>query len=117
MAYNLPNVYKVQGRNSAAMTWSATALGGAVTTTIMIITTLFEFSYIPTTWNNTSHLTHRLIFLLVMLAITCGPTFYIAIVESHGTGGSLSLILGIVQFYICHCYVTFLHHAIWKDVW
>jgi hypothetical protein len=96
----LPNVYKIQGHNSAAMTWSATALGGAVATIIMIIATLFEFSYIPTTWNNTSHLMRRLIFLLVTLAITCGPTFYIAIVESHGTGGSLSLILGIVQFFI-----------------
>jgi 1,3-beta-glucan synthase len=65
------------------------------------IATLFEFSYIPTTqWNNTSHLMRCLIFLLVTLAITCGPTFYIAIVDSHGTGGSLSLILGIVQCFI-----------------
>lgn len=99
-AYNSPNIYKVQGRNSTAMTWSVTALGGAVATIIMIIATLFEFSYIPTTWNNTSHLSRRLIFLLVTLAVTCGPTFYIAIVESNGTGGSLSLILGIVQFFI-----------------
>jgi 1,3-beta-glucan synthase len=100
MAYNMPNVYKMQGRNSAAMTWSATALGGAVATIIMIIAALFEFSYIPTTWNNTSHLMCRLIFLLVTLAITCGPTFYITIVESHGTSGSLLLILGITQFFI-----------------
>ena len=99
-AYNSPNVYKVQGRNSPAMTWSATALGGAIATIIMIIATLFEFSYIPTTWNNTSHLARRLLFLLVTLGLTCGPTFYIAIVESNGTGGSLSLILGIVQFFI-----------------
>ena len=82
------------------MTWSATALGGAVATLIMIIATLFEFSYIPTTWINSSHLARRLLFLCVTLALTCGPTFYIAIVESHGTGGSLSLILGIVQFFI-----------------
>jgi 1,3-beta-glucan synthase len=99
-AYNSPNVYKVQGKNSAAMTWSATALGGAVATLIMIIATLFEFSYIPTTWINSSHLARRLLFLCVTLALTCGPTFYIAIVESNGTGGSLSLILGIVQFFI-----------------
>jgi 1,3-beta-glucan synthase len=100
MAYNSPNVYKVQGRNSPAMAWSATALGGAIATIIMIITTLFEFSYILTTWNNTSHLTCRLIFLLVTLAITSGPTFYITIVESHGTSGSLSLFQGnnIISF-------------------
>ena len=82
------------------MRWSAVALGGAVATLIMIVATLFEFSYIPTTWINSSHLARRLLFLLVTLALTSGPTFYIAIVESNGTGGSLSLLLGVVQFFI-----------------
>jgi len=82
------------------MTWSTTALGGAVATLIMIATTLFEFSYIPTTWNNSSYLPRRLLFLLVILALTCSPTFYIAIVESSGMGCSLSLILGVIQFFI-----------------
>src|SRR3984957_10962275 len=100
-SYNSPAVYSVNGTHSAAMTWSATALGGAVATLIMILATLAEFSYIPTTWNNTSHLSRRLLFLLVTLALTCGPTFYIAIAEkTPGNGGSLALILGIVQFFI-----------------
>ncbi|KAF9525252.1 1,3-beta-glucan synthase [Crepidotus variabilis] len=99
-SYNSPSIYKVPKRDSAAMTWSAVALGGAVATVIMIIATFFEFSYIPTTWNNTSHLTRRLVFLFITLGLTCGPTFYIAIVEHNGTGGSLALILGIVQFFI-----------------
>ena len=99
-ARNSPTIYRVRGRDSAAMTWSATALGGAVATVIMILATLAEFSYIPTTWNNTSHLMRRLLFLIVTLALTGGPTIYIAIVESNGTGGSLALILGIVQFAI-----------------
>lgn len=68
-----------------------TALGGAVTTTI----------YIPTTWNNTSHLSRRLLFLFITLALTCGSTIYIAITErSAAGGGSLALILGIVQLFI-----------------
>jgi 1,3-beta-glucan synthase len=99
-AYNSPNIYRVEGASSSAMTWSAVALGGAVATLIMILATVAEFSYIPTTWNNTSHLTRRLIFLFVTLGLTCGPTFYITIVEHNGTGGSLALILGIVQFFI-----------------
>ncbi|KAH9986950.1 hypothetical protein BJV77DRAFT_964985 [Russula vinacea] len=49
----------------------------------MILATLAEFSYIPTTWNSTSNLTHWLLFLLVTLALTGGPTFYIAIVENQ----------------------------------
>nr|QCR99115.1 1,3-beta-D-glucan synthase [Grifola frondosa] len=97
-AYNSPTVYN--GIRSTAMRWSATALGGAVATVIMILATLAEFSYIPTTWNNTSHLTRRLIFLAITLALTAGPTFYIAIAESSSPGGSLALILGIVQFFI-----------------
>ena len=97
-AYNSPAIYN--GRKSSAMRWSATALGGAVATIIMIAATLAEFSYIPTTWNNTSHLTRRLIFLVITLALTAGPTFYIAIAESNSPGGSLALILGIVQFFI-----------------
>ena len=101
-AYNSPTIYAVNGVSSPAMTWSATALGGAVATIIMILATLAEFSYIPTTWNNSSHLTRRLLFLLITLGLTCGPTFYIAIAErsSSGGGGSLALILGIVQFFI-----------------
>ena len=67
----------------------------------MILATLAEFSYIPTTWHNTSHLTRRLLFLPVTLALTAGPTVYFAIVEKQGSGGgSIALILVIAQFFI-----------------
>jgi 1,3-beta-glucan synthase len=100
-SYNSPAVYSVNGIHSVAMTWSVIALGGAVATLIMILATLAELSYIPTTWNNTSNLSRRLLFLIVTLAFTCGPTFYIAHAESTPSrGGSLALVLGIVQFVI-----------------
>ncbi|KAG2159276.1 glycosyltransferase family 48 protein [Suillus bovinus] len=106
-AFNSPKVYQIslplnKVYNSPALSWSVTALGGAVATVIMIAATLAEFSYIPTTWNNTSHLSRRLLFLFITLGLTCGPTFYIAIAEnnSDGTTSSLALILGIVQFFI-----------------
>jgi 1,3-beta-glucan synthase len=66
----------------------------------MIIATLAEFSYIPTTRSNTAHLTRRLLFLLFALAFTGGPTIYVAIAASNGSDGSLALVLGIVQFSI-----------------
>ncbi|KAH8833637.1 glycosyltransferase family 48 protein [Flagelloscypha sp. PMI_526] len=102
-SYNSPKIYEVNGKNNAAMTWSATALGGAVATIIMIIATLWEFTFIPTTWNNTAHLARRLIFLLITLALTAGPTFYIALAEYGGHGGTITLIIGIVQFGISVC--------------
>lgn len=101
-AFNSPRVYAPRNRQepSAPMTWSATALGGAVSTLIMILATIAEFSYIPTTWNNASHLTTRLIFLLVILALTGGPTFYIALVDGRPNQGQIPLIIGIVQFFL-----------------
>ncbi len=103
-AYNSPRVYapRLKKFPSAPMTWSAVALGGAVSTFIMILATLAEFSYIQTTWNNASHLTTRLVFLLVILALTAGPTFYIAMVDDLPTTSKLSipLIIGVVQFFI-----------------
>jgi len=66
----------------------------------MIAATITEFSYIPTTWNNTSHLARRLVFLLITLGFTAGPTFYIAIAESQTRNQTVSLILGIVEFFI-----------------
>ncbi|KIM49129.1 glycosyltransferase family 48 protein [Hebeloma cylindrosporum] len=101
-AFNSPKVYAPRLKNtpSPQMTWSAVALGGAVSTAIMILATIAEFSYIPTTWNNASHLTTRLIFLIVILAITAGPTFYIAMVDDLPNQSQVPLIIGIVQFFI-----------------
>ena len=45
--YNAPTIYQPKRGHSSALTWSATALGGAVATIIMILATLAEFSYIP----------------------------------------------------------------------
>ncbi len=101
-AYNSPKVYAPASSQSPspAMQWSATALGGAVATSIMILATIAEFFYIPTTWHNASHLSRRLLFLLVVLALTAGPTFYIAIFDGPTNTSNVPLILGIVHFFI-----------------
>ncbi|KIL69738.1 glycosyltransferase family 48 protein [Amanita muscaria Koide BX008] len=101
-AFHSPRVYSPLDKPlpSLPMRWSAVALGGAVSTLIMIFATLAEFSYIPTTWNNTSHLTTRIIFLLVILALTGGPTVYVALVDGKPNQGQLPLIIAIVQFFI-----------------
>lgn len=54
-------------------------------------------SYIPTSWNNTSHLTGRLFALLVCLAATTGPTVYIAMVDSKDDDSNIPVIISIVQ--------------------
>lgn len=101
-AYNSPRVYAPKNKQfpSAPMTWSATALGGAVATLIMIAATIAEFSHIPTSWNNASHLTSRLVFLLIVLALTAGPTFYIALVDGRTDQSNIPLIISVVQFFV-----------------
>ncbi|CAK5277699.1 unnamed protein product [Mycena citricolor] len=100
-AFNSPRVYAPRGQTnpSPEMTWSATALGGAVSTLIMIFATLAEYSYMPTTWNNASHLMTRLLFLVVILAITAGPTVYIAMIDGTQKN-QIPLIIAIVQFFV-----------------
>ena len=101
-ARNSPTVYRRSNHDdpTSAMQWSASALGGAVATLIMIFATLAEFSYIPTTWNNTSHLTRRLLFLLVALAVTTAPTFYIFLTDNPKSKSNIPLIVALVQFFI-----------------
>ncbi|CAD6891025.1 unnamed protein product [Tilletia controversa] len=76
-AYNAPRVYARSRDATQAELLSGAALGGAVSTILMICATIAEFSYIPTTWNNTSHLARRIVFLLVCLGITIAPAVYI----------------------------------------
>jgi 1,3-beta-glucan synthase len=102
-AFNSPRAYAPHNKldPSPQMTWSAVALGGAVSTSIMILATIAEYSYIPTTWNNASHLTTRLLFLIVILALTAGPTVYIATIDGRPNQTSqIPLIIAIVQFFI-----------------
>ncbi|KAJ7063291.1 1,3-beta-glucan synthase [Mycena amicta] len=101
-AFNSPRAYAPHNKldPSPEMTWSAVALGGAVSTAIMIMATVAEYSYIPTTWNNASHLTTRLLFLIVILALTAGPTVYIAKVDGPNQTSQIPLIIAIVQFFI-----------------
>ena len=70
-AYNSPRVYAPLNKfnPSDAVQWSVTALGGAVATLIMLLAAIFEYTYIPTTWNNASHLTTRVLFLLIVFQL------------------------------------------------
>lgn len=95
-SYNSPTIYRGKHTNPPpAVTWTVVALGGGVASLIMIAATLAEFSYVPTTWNNTSHLMRRLVFLLVVFALTAGPSVYILFFSQES---KIARIIGIVQF-------------------
>ncbi|PWN32431.1 putative 1,3-beta-D-glucan synthase subunit [Meira miltonrushii] len=104
-AYNAPMIYERKMNPSPAQSFSASALGGAVSTFIMIMATLAEFSYIPTTWNNTSHLARRMMFLSVCLAVTIAPAVYI-----HGFNqrGTIANIVAYCHIAVAGCITGFL---------
>lgn len=78
---------------------SSVALGGAVACLLMIAATIAEWSYVPRQWAGAQHLTKRLFFLLGMLVINAGPSAYIFLF-SDGGKSKISLIIGIVQFFV-----------------
>lgn len=103
-AYHSPTIYRRSDTErsdpTTAVRLSVSALGGAVATIFMIVGTLAEFSYIPTTWNNTSHLARRLLFLAVTLGLTAAPTFYLVLTDNPRSNSQVPLIIALVQFFI-----------------
>ncbi|GAB7361321.1 hypothetical protein MBLNU230_g1377t1 [Neophaeotheca triangularis] len=102
-AFNSPTLYtnnyqqQLDNDPKAAAQWSAVALGGTVTSLIMIFATLAEWLYVPRRWAGAQHLTKRLLLLLVVFAVNIGPAVYIFGVNQDG---DIALALGIVQFFI-----------------
>lgn len=72
----------------------------------MMAATLAEFSHLPTSWATTAHLGRRLLFLIVILACTIGPSIYIFGVaqpkpsDDEDNTWNTSVIVGIIQFVI-----------------
>ncbi|PWN41792.1 putative 1,3-beta-D-glucan synthase subunit [Ceraceosorus guamensis] len=104
-AFNAPKIYEPFDREATtAQLLSASALGGAMSTFLMICATLAEFSYIPTTWNNTSHLARRMAFLLVCLVVTIAPAVYIhGIVGPDDKDGRIPTIVSYVHIGVSGC--------------
>ncbi|KAJ1029689.1 hypothetical protein NDA13_002932 [Ustilago tritici] len=99
-AYNAPKIYARSRNPTTAESLSAAGLGGAVSSLIMIAATMAEFSYIPTTWNNTSHLMRRMIFLAICLAVTVAPAVY---VFGFNNSGNIANIIAIVHLALAGC--------------
>ncbi|KAH8701853.1 1,3-beta-glucan synthase catalytic subunit FksP [Talaromyces proteolyticus] len=105
-AYNSMPIYTLDYQQQAnnqppgSYKWSAVALGGGVCTLIQIFATLAEWAYVPRRWAGAQHLTKRLMFLLVVFAINVGPSVYVFFVSKEKGHDTVSLALGIVQFFI-----------------
>ncbi|ORY60728.1 1,3-beta-glucan synthase component-domain-containing protein [Pseudomassariella vexata] len=100
---------EVDNQPPASAQWAIAGFGGGIASLIQIIATLSEWAYVPRRWAGAQHLTKRLIFLLVIFIINVGPGVYVFLFPEQQES-KISLILGIVQFFIA--LVTFLFFSI-----
>lgn len=104
-AFNSPTLYthnykqRVNNYPHPAARWSAVGLGGTVAALIMIVATCAEWAFVPRQWAGAQHLTKRMLFLLVVLAVNVAPAVYVFIIDEN-KGNQIALIVGIVQFFI-----------------
>ncbi|EGC42435.1 glucan synthase [Histoplasma capsulatum var. duboisii H88] len=102
-AFNSPTLYTRDYRQrennppTAAARWTATGLGGAVATFIMIFATICEWCYVPRAWAGAQHLTKRLLFLIGIFCINIGPAVFVfGVNQDHPAAHAL----GIVSFFV-----------------
>ena len=100
-AYNAHEAYKRDWEPlpSIPMQISASALGGAISSFIMILATLAEFSFLPLTLNHFSTLSRKLLLFSITSVLCIGPTYYIAKFE-RDTPFSLTLAKAQLAFSI-----------------
>ncbi|PGH04390.1 1,3-beta-glucan synthase component FKS1 [Blastomyces parvus] len=102
-AFNSPTVYTrnyeqlKNNQPTAAARWTASGLGGAVATFIMIFATICEWCYVPRAWAGAQHLTKRLLFLIGIFCINVGPAIYVFVVDQDN---KIAHALGIVSFFV-----------------
>jgi 1,3-beta-glucan synthase len=111
-AYNAPTLitpnYEQQLDNSPprAAHWSFVGFGGSIAALIQVLASLAEWLYVPRKWAGAQHLTKRLLFLLLVLAINVGPGVYVFMPEANEAkyidkqNSTVALALGIAQFFI-----------------
>ncbi|OJD21325.1 1,3-beta-glucan synthase component FKS1 [Blastomyces percursus] len=102
-AFNSPTLYTRNYKQlennppTAAARWTATGLGGAVATFIMIFATICEWCYVPRAWAGAQHLTKRLLFLIGIFCINIGPAVFVfGVTQDH----KASHVLGVVSFFV-----------------
>ncbi|EIE85639.1 hypothetical protein RO3G_10349 [Rhizopus delemar RA 99-880] len=55
---------------------SIVALGGMVACLLVLIGSCAELAYLPFSWSRSKHLIRRVTFLLILMAVNTGPSFY-----------------------------------------
>src|SRR5690606_8464415 len=93
---------------STGRRWSATGLGGAVASLIMVIATILEWIYVPRDWAGAQHLTKKFLFILFLFILNVAPAVYVFGIagfpdpknDDEKMTAKIADILGVVHFCI-----------------
>ncbi|ODV84609.1 glycosyltransferase family 48 protein [[Candida] arabinofermentans NRRL YB-2248] len=112
-AYNSPSLYThnyvqvVNNQPLASSRWASAALGGTVATAINILATICEWFFVPRAWAGAQHLSRRLGFLFLVLAINLGPVIFVFCWAGLETYSKAALVVSIVVFFIAVVTIIF----------
>ncbi|QUC22100.1 uncharacterized protein UV8b_06341 [Ustilaginoidea virens] len=82
---------------------AAVSIGGGIASLIQVLATLAEWAYVPRRWAGAQHLTKRLLFIILILAINIAPAAKVLMfpTKTSASGGvDIDYIIGIVNFII-----------------
>ncbi|ORX62604.1 glycosyltransferase family 48 protein [Hesseltinella vesiculosa] len=82
---NAPTVYLDPdpqiAREEASVQWSVVALGGVIAVLLMLIGSCAELAYVPWSWVSTRIIVRRIFFLIIMLVLNAGPSYYCLVMD------------------------------------
>ncbi|KAL9556982.1 hypothetical protein MBANPS3_001619 [Mucor bainieri] len=72
---------KDTAKEEVAVQISIVALGGVVACLLVLTGSCAELAYLPTSWHNSKYVLRRIGFLVVLMAINAGPSYYCVVMD------------------------------------
>ncbi|EPB83425.1 1,3-beta-glucan synthase [Mucor circinelloides 1006PhL] len=105
-AYSLYlNVDKEVAKEEVAVQISIVALGGVVACLLVLTGSCAELAYLPTSWHNSKYVLRRIGFLILLMLINAGPSYYCVIMDRTS---SISKLVSIIQLLVSVATTLFL---------
>lgn len=105
-AYSLYlNGDKEIAKDEVSVQISIVALGGVVACLLVLTGSCAELAYLPTSWHNSKYILRRIGFLVLLMAINAGPSYYCIIMDRTSF---ISKLVSIIQLLVSVATTLFL---------
>ncbi|KAK4516587.1 uncharacterized protein ATC70_011562 [Mucor velutinosus] len=105
-AYSLYlNVDKEVAKEEVAVQISIVALGGVVACLLVLTGSCAELAYLPTSWHNSKYVLRRICFLILLMLINAGPSYYCVVMDRTS---SIAKLVSIIQLLVSVATTLFL---------